>query len=355
MMTYLVFTVCEWRLTKKAEPPPTRGVNRDSGTASANGGWLRRRLVRRHFLRSSLFSNPFTWSVGSLHRRSAKPLAHGRIRRRREVVLANILHDKGGFGPCGFSRIADLLGARPGFGIAGHHEKQLALQQFVVLQPAAAFDDKECGETPCDLAVGFVDEARGGMGSVGETSEDSMRWINIRDHLVQFCQHGFEARPHLLAVLGVHDKPNARSVGLGHLKVRCLEERDANADEIPSLTKRPSHARVAANAAVPAVEENKQREFSGRVKIGRKENRHLRRHVRLLEHRIERGRHIGKLAGKRAAGNQLGRRFSRPGAARGHCPNQRRRHRTKQPDVRCYEVSCHKCKCVLTPRQYGWR
>jgi hypothetical protein len=25
-------------LTKKAEPPPTRGVNRDSGTDSANGG-----------------------------------------------------------------------------------------------------------------------------------------------------------------------------------------------------------------------------------------------------------------------------------------------------------------------------
>jgi len=37
-------------LTKKAEPPPTRGVNRDSGTASANGGWLRRlvRLIRFH-------------------------------------------------------------------------------------------------------------------------------------------------------------------------------------------------------------------------------------------------------------------------------------------------------------------
>ena len=33
-------------LTKKAEPPPTRDVNRDSGTDSANGGWLRR-LVRR--------------------------------------------------------------------------------------------------------------------------------------------------------------------------------------------------------------------------------------------------------------------------------------------------------------------
>jgi uncharacterized protein YneF (UPF0154 family) len=39
-------------LTKKAEPPPTRGVNRDSGTASANGGWLRR-LVRHHLDLSS--------------------------------------------------------------------------------------------------------------------------------------------------------------------------------------------------------------------------------------------------------------------------------------------------------------
>jgi len=33
--------------TKKAEPPPTRDVNRNSGTDSANGGWLRR-LVRLH-------------------------------------------------------------------------------------------------------------------------------------------------------------------------------------------------------------------------------------------------------------------------------------------------------------------
>src|ERR1039458_3354436 len=32
-------------LTKKAEPTPTRDVNRDSGTAMTNGGWLRR-LVR---------------------------------------------------------------------------------------------------------------------------------------------------------------------------------------------------------------------------------------------------------------------------------------------------------------------
>jgi len=32
-------------LTKKAEPPPIRDVNRDSGTDRANGGWLWR-LVR---------------------------------------------------------------------------------------------------------------------------------------------------------------------------------------------------------------------------------------------------------------------------------------------------------------------
>ena len=50
-LTALVFgflfinVVARSRLTKKAEPPPTRDVNRDSGTASANGGWLRR-LVR---------------------------------------------------------------------------------------------------------------------------------------------------------------------------------------------------------------------------------------------------------------------------------------------------------------------
>jgi hypothetical protein len=36
-------------LTKKAEPPPTRDVSRDSGTDSANGGWLRR-LVRRRLV-----------------------------------------------------------------------------------------------------------------------------------------------------------------------------------------------------------------------------------------------------------------------------------------------------------------
>ena len=44
LLTLLIGAHSNW-LTKKAEPPPTRGVNRDSGTASANGGWLRR-LVR---------------------------------------------------------------------------------------------------------------------------------------------------------------------------------------------------------------------------------------------------------------------------------------------------------------------
>src|ERR1035441_6505880 len=50
-------------LTKKAEPPPTRDVNRDSGTDSANGGWLRR-LVR-HLVHNSRFSYQLCISSGS--------------------------------------------------------------------------------------------------------------------------------------------------------------------------------------------------------------------------------------------------------------------------------------------------
>src|SRR5665213_4019147 len=45
------------RLTKKAEPPPTRDVNRDSGTASANGGWLRRLVRRLHRDQSNAINN----------------------------------------------------------------------------------------------------------------------------------------------------------------------------------------------------------------------------------------------------------------------------------------------------------
>jgi hypothetical protein len=40
----VVIKVC-CRLTKKAEPPPTRSGDRDSGTDNAIGGWLQR-LVR---------------------------------------------------------------------------------------------------------------------------------------------------------------------------------------------------------------------------------------------------------------------------------------------------------------------
>jgi len=45
----MLLRVLGWRhipcLTQQAEPPPTRGVDRDSGTDSANGGW-HWRLVR---------------------------------------------------------------------------------------------------------------------------------------------------------------------------------------------------------------------------------------------------------------------------------------------------------------------
>src|SRR5665213_1082892 len=53
-------------LTKKAEPPPTRGVNRDSGTASANGGWLRRLVRHRGHLSSKLCLNRTTLAIGGL-------------------------------------------------------------------------------------------------------------------------------------------------------------------------------------------------------------------------------------------------------------------------------------------------
>src|ERR1035438_8737164 len=53
--SWYCFSFCA-RLTKKAEPPPTHGVNRDSGTASANGGWLRR-LVKRQIIHLSKISS----------------------------------------------------------------------------------------------------------------------------------------------------------------------------------------------------------------------------------------------------------------------------------------------------------
>ena len=47
----------------KAEPQPTRGVNRDSGTDSDNGCWLRR-LVRRLF--NVIAHNPELLFMGGL-------------------------------------------------------------------------------------------------------------------------------------------------------------------------------------------------------------------------------------------------------------------------------------------------
>ena len=37
--TLKIHIMAKWP-NEKAEPPPTRGVNRDSGTDSANGGWV---------------------------------------------------------------------------------------------------------------------------------------------------------------------------------------------------------------------------------------------------------------------------------------------------------------------------
>jgi hypothetical protein len=68
---YLCFVViARVCLTKKAEPPPTHDVNRDSGTAMTNGGWLRRlvRHQRRKYnnhirqIQSSLIVASHFWS-----------------------------------------------------------------------------------------------------------------------------------------------------------------------------------------------------------------------------------------------------------------------------------------------------
>ena len=61
---FINFCGVQCGLTKKAEPPPTRGVNRDSGTASANGGWLRR-LVRQTAHVSGLQSTEKTLPASS--------------------------------------------------------------------------------------------------------------------------------------------------------------------------------------------------------------------------------------------------------------------------------------------------
>ena len=63
-----LFIERECGLTKKAEPPPTCDVNRDSGTDSANGGWLRR-LVRHqnpHNSQKPVIANPSAASCSPL-------------------------------------------------------------------------------------------------------------------------------------------------------------------------------------------------------------------------------------------------------------------------------------------------
>lgn len=68
-------------------------------------------------------------------------------------MLADILEDEGGFGPGRLRGIANLLCSRPRLGVAGHHQKGLALEQVVVHQPAAALDEKERGEAASHIAV----------------------------------------------------------------------------------------------------------------------------------------------------------------------------------------------------------
>jgi hypothetical protein len=50
-----------------SEPPPTRDVNRDSGTASANGGWFRREAVRNSFeLKTATPQDSVQWDAAAV-------------------------------------------------------------------------------------------------------------------------------------------------------------------------------------------------------------------------------------------------------------------------------------------------
>src|SRR5487761_2708952 len=73
-------------LTKKAEPPPTRDVNRDSGTASANGGSgdFHEKAVKWRVGCTSVFSPKRRLKQGGngsrFHPNSRSPAVHGWIR-----------------------------------------------------------------------------------------------------------------------------------------------------------------------------------------------------------------------------------------------------------------------------------
>src|ERR1019366_7102724 len=77
-------------LTKKAEPPPTNGVNRDSGTASANGGWLRR-LVRPLAVFQSKPHKIKRRNDGSAFARCAKPARAKTIRTIGNLLIEMLL------------------------------------------------------------------------------------------------------------------------------------------------------------------------------------------------------------------------------------------------------------------------
>ena len=65
-------------IMKKARPPPPRDVDRDSGTASANGGWLRRlfrHLIKDHISNSTVRCSCWLKSSQNLPHRRASPIS----------------------------------------------------------------------------------------------------------------------------------------------------------------------------------------------------------------------------------------------------------------------------------------
>ena len=137
-----------------------------------------------------------------------------------------------------------------------------------------------------------------------------MRRVNIWDQRFQLGQHGPEEGPHVPGVRVLHD------VSAGGLGIARLEERHTDTNEILLLGERTGHSGVRAGAAVTTVQEDEQRVFPARVVVARQEDGHLRLHVLLRIHVVERGRHLGERDGERAAGRQLGRRLGCEAAIR---------------------------------------
>lgn len=142
-------------------------------------------------------------------------------------MATGILKDKRGRSTGSLGLVDDLLCAGLGGSLAGDHEIRLSFQQFVMPQAAAALDEEKGGELACDFSVGLIDQALGGVSTVGGAADDHAAFVDVRDDLEEFGEHGAEEGPHVLGILIPHD-----DITTGVLRIDFLEERHGGADKV---------------------------------------------------------------------------------------------------------------------------